>query len=444
MFLLQSFVDLGSYVYLLRRTLSCFKKWCSDCYFGLCQVLFLYLSRFCVLVSVEMDAKGFERVLLLYADSGFQLLASMVLIGLSLSVRPISRSFARRSGIQVQSINSTPSLGSSNTMGNPSQLSCVSVVPDGRSDVDEPVAPAYESATSSHDEGLRDREKVTEAEQSGRIGEPVEVRVHVLRSLTGATIADLKAVDVESLKNHISYITGVPPYQQALQVEGREYPLWDTEVLADVSADVRAQSDESLAMNITMVVDSEEHARRLLHLDRTRRRALGRVCQTTHSLLGFDGRWISQHLDDFCRFCWNEVAISGTQGLNAFGRPCEFHGNRGRVYTIDMMVPGNYDRRLEMHGEHLCAISKARRVIETYSRMPTRRLERITTPSRMPYAEPDLRCHAADTPPQQPPHHRSRAATVVRRATERSQMADDDDRGTEPDDNSHGTLELCF
>jgi len=219
------------------------------------------------------------------------------------------------------------------------------------------------------------------AEESARLVEPVEVRVHVVRGLTGETIGELKAVDVESLKNSISRITGVFPYQQKLQVEGREYPLWDTEVLADISA---SHGDGSLAMKITMVVDSEEHARGPYALGQENSWGSWKgMSNSSGPLSGFDGRWKSNDVDEWQavyhghRHCWQELEITGTQVLDAFEKPYELVVRDGKVYTISNQI----GRRWWMQDDHLFAMDGLGNQVETYSRMATRHPQRISSPT---------------------------------------------------------------
>jgi len=229
------------------------------------------------------------------------------------------------------------------------------------------------------------------AEQSARIVEPVDVRVHVVHGLTGKAIADLKAVDVENLKNAISHITGVCPHQQILVVEGleaREYPLWDTEVLADVCADACAQGDDLLSITIKMVVDSDKHARGPF--------ACGQesswgdwdgMSNCSGPLSGFDGKWRSNHIDDWMtvyhdfQHRWDYLEITGTQALDAFGNHYEFRFRGGVVFTIHEVA-----RKWWMQDSNLCARDRFSNYVQTYSRAATRWPQRVTSPTRMQYA----------------------------------------------------------
>ena len=201
----------------------------------------------------------------------------------------------------------------------------------------------------------------------------------------------VKAVDVENLKNAISRITGVCPYQQILLIEGRETPLSETEVLADVSADVCAQGDESLALNVAMVVDNEKHARGPFALGQEKSWGCwDSMSNCSGPLSGFDGRWERQDRTYFTRFFMDEVEITGTQGLDASGRPFEFHVKDGKVFTTtELRNTHNYlFRWWQTQGEHLCSISRAGDMIQRYSRIQAaRRPQRISTPARMSYTD---------------------------------------------------------
>jgi len=278
------------------------------------------------------------------------------------------------------------------------------------------------------------------AKQSARIVEPAEVPVHVVYGLTGETIADLKAVYVEDVQNAISRMIGVCPYQQKLAVEGRSYALWGTEVLAEVSADVRAQGDESLVMTINMIVDNEEHARGPFALGQDQSWGCWKgMSNSSGPLSGFDGRWKNNDMDEWEAVyhghlqCWDELQITGTQVLDAFENPSEFIVRDGQVFTKG--VNNEIARTWWMRDNYLCAIDWGSSHVQTYSRMTTRHPQRITTPTRMPYAEPDDR----RTEPDDDDRRTDPDDDPWRTEPDRQTEADDDDRGTEPDDGPQRT-----
>lgn len=325
--------------------------------------LSLYLLRLCLAQSDEISS-GFEGFVFVLP----QFLCSLILCFLM----EAWRWRASKSAICVQPINLTPTSTSvpNQTIGNSSHLGWNSVVPSYiSSEVDGSAASSQHvlQLGEGHGAGQSEDEEAMKAEQSTVAG---VVHVYV-RNTAGEIILDFKAEEltVEDLRCKISFLRGVCPKQVDLYLDFWETPLLDSETLAEVDADVCTSSVEPLSKSITMVVNNEEHARGPFALGQDQSWGYWETMSNSSGpLADFDGKWKrqNQHVGPGC---WDELEITGTQGLNAFRQRFDFHVKHGRVYTVDMLDLRNYDRRWEMRDEHLCAINRAGLVFATYLRI---------------------------------------------------------------------------
>lgn len=186
--------------------------------------------------------------------------------------------------------------------------------------------------------------------------------VHVY-TMSGSLVIELQAGDlrVENLKDKISDLTGVRPYQQTLHAKGRETPLLDAEILGEVHADLLAQSDEPLT--ISMVTADERHARGPFALGQDLHWGCWEgMSSSSGPLSGFDGRWRKDEPRNCPRWFLSQLEITGEQGIDGVGKSFNIHVRNGQVYFGDNFL------NWEIRGEHLCAMVQGH-TFHTYSRI---------------------------------------------------------------------------